>query len=118
MLAMVIEDNRLRIISDNNPVKSAYTRVAQRKCYNCGEEGHFSYNCPLPKNYDGRNGTHGGCGDAHGYQGRGRGCHGGGCVGGHGRGHGDPKANAATTESTWSSSQCYYHRGDSISHFD
>ena len=96
--AMVIEESRLRMMSGNNPVKSAYTSaytsVAERKCYNCGEEGHLSYNCPLPKNYGGRSGNRGGRGGARGDQGgrNGRG-------GGRGRGHGGPQANVATWES-------------------
>ena len=97
--AMVIEESRLRMMSGNNPVKSAYTTVAVKKCYNCGEEGHLSYNCPLPKSYVGRSGTRGGRGDAHGDQG-GRGGRGGGRIGGRGRGRGraGPQVNAATSE--------------------
>jgi len=49
--AMIIEESRQHMMSGNNPVKSAYTSVSERKCYNCGEEGHLSYNCPLPKSY-------------------------------------------------------------------
>ncbi|CAD6223427.1 unnamed protein product [Miscanthus lutarioriparius] len=97
--AMVIEESRLRMMSSNNPVKSAYTTVVERKCYNYGEEGHLSYNCPLPKTYGGRSGTHGGRGGARGDQGGGRGGHGGGRAGGRGRGRGGPQANAATMES-------------------
>ena len=78
MSAMVIEESRLRMMSNNNPVKLAYTIVAERKCYNCGEEGHLSYNCPLPKNNGGRSGAHGG---ARGDQGGGCGGHGGDCTG-------------------------------------
>ena len=55
--AMVIEESRLRMMSGDNPVKSAYTTVTERVCYNCGEKGHMSYNCPLPRNYGGRSGT-------------------------------------------------------------
>ena len=94
MLAMVIKESRLRMMSGNNPVKSAYTLVAERKCYNCGEEGHLSYNCPLPKSYGGRSRTRGGHGDQGGHGGRG-----GGCVEVCGRGHGGPQANVATSES-------------------
>jgi hypothetical protein len=86
--AMVIEESRLRMMSGNNPVKSAYTSMAERKCYNCGEEGHLSYNCPLPKSYGGRSGSRGG-----------RGGRGGGRAGGRGRGRGGPQANVATWES-------------------
>ena len=92
--AMVIEESRLRMMSGNNPTKSAYTSVAERKCYNCGEEGHLSYNCPTPKGYGGRSGTRGGCGGARGDQGGGHGGQG----GGRGRGRGVPQANAATME--------------------
>lgn len=52
--AMVNEESRLRVMSNNNPVKSAYVTLGERDCYNCGEKGHLSYNCPLPKNYGGR----------------------------------------------------------------
>jgi hypothetical protein len=93
--AMVIEESRLRMMSSNNPVKSAYTSMAERKCYNCGEEGHLSYNCPLPKSYGGRSGSRGGRGGARGDQG-GRGGRGGGRARGHGRGRGGPQANVAT----------------------
>ncbi|XP_066314867.1 uncharacterized protein [Miscanthus floridulus] len=95
--AMVIEESRLRMMSSNNPVKSAYSTVAERECFNCGEKGHLSYNCPLPKNYGGRSGTRGGHGSALGDQG-------GGCGG---RGvvlkpmllpWSGPQVNAATTE--------------------
>jgi hypothetical protein len=96
--AMVIEESRLRMMSNNNPVKSAYIIVVERKCYNCGEEGHLSYNCPLPKNYGGRSQTRGSHGGARGDQGGGCGGRGGGRIGGHGRGHGVPRANVATTE--------------------
>ena len=95
---MVIEESRLRMMSSNNPVKSAYTTVVERKCYNCGEEGHLSYNCPLPKNYGGRSGTRGGRGGARGDQGSGYGGHGGGRAGGCGRVRGGSQANVVTTE--------------------
>ena len=99
MSAMVIEESRLRMMSNNNPIKLAYTIVAKRKCYNCGEEGHLSYNCPLPQNNGGRSGARGGHGGARGDQGGGCGGHGGGRTGGRGRGRGGPQANAATMES-------------------
>jgi len=92
--AMVNEESRLRVMSNNNPVKSAYVTLGERDCYNCGEKGHLSYNCPLPKNYGGRGGARGGRGSARGGQGGGRG----GRLGGRGRGRGGPHANAATTE--------------------
>jgi uncharacterized membrane protein YgcG len=95
--AMVIEESRLRMMSGDNPVKSAYTTVSERVCYNCGEKGHLSYNCPLPKSYGGRSGTRGGRGCGHGEQGGSRGGRGG-RVGGRGRGRGGPQINAATTE--------------------
>jgi len=94
--AMVIEESRLRMMSGDNSVKSAYTTVAERLCYNCGEKGHMSYDCPLPKNYGGRSGTRGGRGGGRGDQ---RGGRGGGRTGGYGRGHGGPQAKAATMES-------------------
>jgi hypothetical protein len=96
--AMVIEESRLRMMSGNNSLKSAYTSMAARKCYNCGEEGHLSYNCSLPRSYGGRGGSHGGRGGARGDQG-GRGDRGGGCAGGRGRGRGGFQANVATWES-------------------
>ena len=92
--AMVNEESRLRVMSNSNPVKSAYVTLGERDCYNCGEKGHLSYNCPLPKNYGGRGGARGGRGSARGGQGGGRG----GRLGGRGRGRGGPHANAATTE--------------------
>ena len=73
--------------------------MAERKCYNCAEEGHLSYSCPLPKNYGGRSGARGGHVNARGDQGGGRGGRGGGHTGGRGRGRGGPQANAATMES-------------------
>jgi hypothetical protein len=87
--AMVIEESRLRMMSGDNPVKSAYTTVSERVCYNCGEKGHLSYNCPLPKSYGGRSGTRGGRGCGRGEQGGSRGGRGG-RVGGRGRGRGGP----------------------------
>lgn len=57
----------------DNPVKSAYTTVTERLCYNCGEKGHMSYNCPLPKNYGDRIGGRGGRGGRTGGRGRCRG---------------------------------------------
>jgi hypothetical protein len=82
---MVIEESRLRMMSGDNPVRSAYTTVAKRLCYNYREKGHMSYNCPLP-----RSGTRGG--------------HGGGRAGGCGKGNGAPQANAAMESSITQSS--------------
>jgi len=93
--AMVIEESRLRMMSGNNPTKSAYTSVADRKCYNCGEEGHLSYNCPIPKSYGGRSGGRGGARSDQVGACAGRG---GGRTCGRGRGRGVPQANAATME--------------------
>ena len=101
---------------------TAYTIADDRSCFNCGEKGHLSYNCPQPKNYNsydggrggrgrgrsgrgGRGGFDGGRGGRGGYDGgrggRGsydlsRGGRGGGC--GRGRGRGGTRANAAMTE--------------------
>jgi len=77
------------MMGGDNPVKSAYTTAIERLCYNCGEKGHISYKCPLPKNYGGRTGTRGGRGGARGDLG-GRGGRGGGRAGGRGRGRGVP----------------------------
>jgi len=62
--AMVIEESKLRMMSGNNPMKLAYTIVAERLCYNCGKKGHMSYNCLPPKNYGDKSGTRGGHGGA------------------------------------------------------
>jgi hypothetical protein len=97
--AMIDEESRLRLMSTNNPVKSAYTTVAERECFNCGEKGHLSYNCPSPRNYGGRSGTRGGRGGGRGDLGGARVGRGGGRVGGRGRGRGGPRANVAALES-------------------
>ena len=97
--AMVIEESRLRMMRGDIPAKSAYTTVAEKLCYNCGDKGHLSYNCPLPKNYGGRSGTRGGRGGARGDQGGGRGGRGGGRAGSRGRGRGGSLANVAVLES-------------------
>jgi uncharacterized membrane protein YgcG len=97
--AMIDEESRLRLMSTNNPVKSAYTTVAERECFNCGEKGHLSYNCPSPRNYGGRSRTRGGCGGGRGDRGGARVGRGGGRVGGRGRGRGGPLANVAALES-------------------
>jgi hypothetical protein len=47
--AMINEESRLRVMTANDPVKSAYTATDDRDCYNCGEKGHLSYNCPHPR---------------------------------------------------------------------
>jgi hypothetical protein len=60
------------------------------ECFNCGENGHLSYNCPNLKNSGGRGGTRGGRGGTRGgcwSRGRGR-----------GRGCGNPSANMASTK--------------------
>jgi hypothetical protein len=93
---MVNEESRLRVMSGNNPVKPAYVAVDDRECYNCGEKGHLSYNCPKPKGSGGRGGGRGRSGTRGGYVG-GRGSRGGGR--GRGRG-GGPRANVAATEET------------------
>ena len=97
--AMVIEESRLRMMRGDIPAKSAYTTVAEKLCYNCGDKGHLSYNCPLPKNYGGRSGTRGGRGGARGDQGGGRGGRGGGRAGSRGRGRGGSLATVAVLES-------------------
>jgi hypothetical protein len=55
--AMVQEENRLRVMRGNNPGRSTYTIAGGRKCYNCGQKGHLSYNCPFPQSSDGRSGA-------------------------------------------------------------
>jgi hypothetical protein len=47
--AMINEESRLQVMTANDPVKSAYTATGDRDCYNCGEKGHLSYNCPHPR---------------------------------------------------------------------
>ena len=60
---MVQEEIRMRVMGHSTLVRSAYTVADDRECYNCGEKGHLSYNCPRPKNYNGgRIGTRGGRG--------------------------------------------------------
>lgn len=71
--AMVNKENRLQVMRSNNPVKSAYTTVDERKCYNCGEKGHISYNCHQPKGNGGCSGTRGCRGNTRGNYGGGRG---------------------------------------------
>jgi hypothetical protein len=76
------EESRLRVMRTTNPIKLAYVVVDNRDCFNCGEKGHLSYNCPNPKN-------NGGCGRSRGGRGGGRGRR-------RGRGHGSPSANVAS----------------------
>ena len=79
--AMIDEESRLRMMSSNNPVKSAYVAIEDRDCYNCGEKGHMSYDCTRPPRGSGGRGgprggrwsTHGGYGGAHGSRGGSRG---------------------------------------------
>ncbi|KAG2543223.1 hypothetical protein PVAP13_9NG734200 [Panicum virgatum] len=95
---MIDEESRLRVMDSGNSMKPAYVAVEDRECYNCGEKGHMSYNCPNPRGSGGRGGTHGGRGSSRGGYGGGRGYRGGGC----GRGHGGPRANVAAGEDTLS----------------
>jgi hypothetical protein len=76
------------VMSNGNHVKPAYVAIEDRECYNCGERGHLSYNCPNPRGNGGRGGSRGGRGGT-----RGRGSYG----RGHG-GRGGSRANIATTE--------------------
>jgi hypothetical protein len=114
--AMVQEEIRQRVMGDRNHVTSACTITDDRVCFNCGEKGHLSYNCPQPKNYnsyegygnsDSGSGGHGrghsgrgGCGGYNGGRG-GRGGYDGGRGGrGRGKGQGGTRAHAAMTEET------------------
>jgi hypothetical protein len=47
--ATIDEESRLRVMSSNNPVRSAYVAIEDRGCYNYGEKGHLSYDCPKPR---------------------------------------------------------------------
>jgi uncharacterized membrane protein YgcG len=76
--AMIDEESRLRVMSSGNHVKPAYVAIEDRECYNCGERGHLSYNCPNPRGNGGRGGSRGGRGGTRGSYGRGRGGRGGG----------------------------------------
>nr|ABA94321.1 retrotransposon protein, putative, unclassified [Oryza sativa Japonica Group] len=106
--AMVQEEMRLRLMRGTNSIRSAYIAADNRECYNCGQVGHVSYNCPTSRNIGGRGsirGGHGGTrggfgGDRGGFGGNrgGRGGDRGGRVGGRGRGRGVPQANAATED--------------------
>jgi hypothetical protein len=92
--AMIDEESRRRVMGNDDHVKSAYVTIEDRECYNCGEKGHLSYNCPNPKGNGGRGGSRGGRGGTRGSYGRGHGGRG----GGRGRDRGGSKANIATTE--------------------
>ena len=96
--AMIDEDSRLRVMGSGNSMKPAYVAVEDRECYNCGEKGHMSYNCPNPRGSGGRGGTRGGRGSSRGGYGGGHGYRG----GGRGRGRGGPRANMAVSEDTLS----------------
>jgi uncharacterized membrane protein YgcG len=76
--AMIDEESRLRVMGSGNPMKPAYVPIEDRECYNYGEKGHMSYNCPNPRGSGGRGGTHGGRGSTRGSYGGGHGSHGGG----------------------------------------
>jgi hypothetical protein len=52
--AMIDEESRLRVMSSGNHVKLTYVAIEDRECYNCGERGHMSYNCPNPGGNGGR----------------------------------------------------------------
>ncbi|CAN6353263.1 unnamed protein product [Urochloa humidicola] len=94
--AMIDEESRLRVMGSGNPVKPVYVAIEERECYNCGEKGYLSYNCPKPRGSGGRGGSRGGRGSTRGSYGGGRGSRG----GGRGRGRDGPRANVATTEET------------------
>jgi hypothetical protein len=57
--AMIDEESRLRVMSSGNSVKPTYVAMEDRECYNCGEKGHLSYNCPNPRGSGGRGGSRG-----------------------------------------------------------
>jgi uncharacterized membrane protein YgcG len=90
--AMIDEESRLRVMGNDNHVKPVYAAIEDRECYNCGEKGHLSYNCPNPRGNGGRGGSRGGRWGTRVSYGRGHGSRGG------GRGHGGSRANIATTE--------------------
>ena len=85
-------------MNGGNPVKPAYVAIEDRDCYNCGEKGHLSYNCPNPRGSGGRGGSRGGRGSTHGSYGGGRGSR----SGGRGRGRGGSRANMVASEDTLS----------------
>ena len=97
--AMINEESRLRVMTTNDPVKSAFTATDDRNCYNCGEKGQLSYNCSHPRGSGERGG--GTRGATRSTYGRDRGGYGRG-HGGHarGRGRGGPRVNVAVTEDT------------------
>lgn len=87
--AMVQEEMRLKLMRGTNPTRSAYTVADNRECYNCGQVGHVSYNCPTPRNIGGRGlirGGYGGFGGTRGGFGGDRGDFGGNHSGRGGRG--------------------------------
>ena len=86
------------MMNGGNPVKPAYVAIEDRDCYNCGEKGHLSYNCPNPRGSGGRGGSRGGRGSTRGSYGGGRGSH----SGGRGRGRGGSRANMVASEDTLS----------------
>jgi hypothetical protein len=97
--AMINEESRLRVMTANDSVKSAYTATDDRDCYNCGEKGHLSYNCPHPRGSGERGG--GTRGATRSTYGRGRGGYGRGRGGrARGRGRGAPRVNVVVTEDT------------------
>ncbi|KAF2919875.1 hypothetical protein DAI22_08g168100 [Oryza sativa Japonica Group] len=86
---MVQEEMRLKLMRGTNPTRSAYTVADNRECYNCGQVGHVSYNCPTPRNIGGRGlirGGYGGFGGTRGGFGGDRGDFGGNHSGRGGRG--------------------------------
>ncbi|KAF2918294.1 hypothetical protein DAI22_08g047500 [Oryza sativa Japonica Group] len=92
---------RLKLMRGTNLTRSAYTVADNRECYNCGQVGHVSYNCPTPRNIGGRGlirGGHGGFGGTRGGFGGDRGGFGGNRGGRGGDWRGSPQANAAIEE--------------------
>ena len=75
---MIDEEGRLRVMSSGNSIKPVYVAMEDSECYNCGEKGHLSYNCPNPKGSGGRGGSRGGHGSTRGNYGGARGSCGGG----------------------------------------
>ncbi len=89
----MVQEMRLKLMRGTNLTRSAYTVADNRECYNCGQVGHVSYNCPTPRNIGGRGlirGGHGGFGGTRGGFGGDRGGFGGnrGGRGGDWRGRG------------------------------
>ncbi|KAF2906675.1 hypothetical protein DAI22_12g037100 [Oryza sativa Japonica Group] len=96
---MVQEEMRQKVMKGSNPVRSAYITINDRECYNCGLKGHVSYNCPSPRNNNGRGVARGGARGGYGDRG-GRGGERGGRGGSRGRGLGGPRANVVMGESS------------------